>query len=177
MSKRAKFFSEIDILFEVHLLLSAFRTKYINIHFPVKKHRYIIIYFVGEHSQGKKKMREWKVSAAESIYPIDIKSLQNRLLKVCYVPATSARLPRVRFFFFFLFLLLQPLTVLIKQTRQAVHAVKQSVFLYVYDLPRGFSTTFCPSVCISFAFSAWVLLEPETNSTFLHLAEYLWCLC
>jgi len=77
MSKRAKFFSEIDTLFEVHLLLSAFKTKYINIHFPMKKHRYIIIYFVGEHSQGKKKMKEWKVSAAESIYPIDIESLQN----------------------------------------------------------------------------------------------------
>jgi hypothetical protein len=28
---------------------------------------------------------------------IDIKSLQNRLLKVCYVPATSAGLPRLLF--------------------------------------------------------------------------------
>jgi hypothetical protein len=28
---------------------------------------------------------------------IDIKSLQNRLLNVCYVPATSARLPRLLF--------------------------------------------------------------------------------
>ncbi len=55
---------------------------------------------------------------------IDIESLQNRLLKVCYVPATSASLPRVRFFFSFLFLLLQPLTVLIKQTRW----LKQSIF-------------------------------------------------
>ncbi len=34
---------------------------------------------------------------------IDIESLQNRLLKVCYVPATSASLPRVSFFFSFLF--------------------------------------------------------------------------
>jgi hypothetical protein len=48
---------------------------------------------------------------------IDIESLQNRLLKVCYVPATSASLPRVSFFFSLLFLLLQPLTVLMKQTR------------------------------------------------------------
>ncbi len=48
---------------------------------------------------------------------IDIESLQNRLLKVCYVPATSASLPRVSFYFSFLFLLLQPLTVLMKQTR------------------------------------------------------------
>ncbi len=61
----------------------------------------------------------------KSVEAIDIKSLQNRLLKVCYVPATSAGLPRVSFFFSFLFLLLQPLTVLMKQTRHAVHAVKQ----------------------------------------------------
>ncbi len=46
---------------------------------------------------------------------------QNRLLKVCCVPATSAGLPRVSFFFSFLFFLLQwPFTVLIKQTRHAV---------------------------------------------------------
>ncbi len=45
------------------------------------------------------------------------------MLKVCYVPATSASLPRVSFFFSFLFLLLWPLTVLMKQTRcsQAVY--------------------------------------------------------
>jgi hypothetical protein len=54
----------------------------------------------------------------------DIESLQNRLLKVCYVPVTSAGLPRVSFFFSFLFLLLRPLTVLMKQTRQAAHAIK-----------------------------------------------------
>ena len=35
--------------------------------------------------------------------PIDIESLQNRLLEVCYVPATSTSLPRVSFFFSFLF--------------------------------------------------------------------------
>ncbi len=61
---------------------------------------------------------------------IDIKSLINRLLKVCYVPATSAGIPRVSFFFTFLFLLLQPL---MKQTRLLVHAIKQSIFLDVYD--------------------------------------------
>jgi hypothetical protein len=48
---------------------------------------------------------------------IDIESLQNRLLKVCYVHITSAGLPRLLF-------LLQLLTVLMKQTRQAVHAIK-----------------------------------------------------
>ncbi len=63
---------------------------------------------------------------------IDIESLQNRLLKFCYVPATRAGLPRVSFFFSFLFLLLWPLTVLMKQTRQMVCAVKQSIFLDVY---------------------------------------------
>jgi len=59
---------------------------------------------------------------------IDIESLQNRLLKICCVPATSAGLPMVSFFF----LLQWPFTVLIKQTRQAVPAVKQSIFLDVY---------------------------------------------
>jgi hypothetical protein len=68
----------------------------------------------------------------KSVEAIDIESLQNRLLKVCYVPATSAGLPRVSFFFSFLFLLLQHLTVLMKQSRQAVNAVKQSTFLDVY---------------------------------------------
>jgi hypothetical protein len=67
-----------------------------------------------------------------SLMPIDIESLPNRLLKVCNVLATSAGLPRVSFFFSFLFLLLQPLTVLMKQTRQAVRDVKQSIFLDVY---------------------------------------------
>ncbi len=64
--------------------------------------------------------------------PIDIESLQNRLLKICYMPATSAGLPRVSFFFSFLFLVLRPLTVVMKQTRQAVRAVTQSIFLDVY---------------------------------------------
>jgi hypothetical protein len=53
---------------------------------------------------------------------------QNRLLKVCCVPATNAGLPRVSFFFSFLFLLQWPFIVLIKQTRQAVHIVKQSIY-------------------------------------------------
>jgi hypothetical protein len=53
---------------------------------------------------------------------IDIKSPQSRLLKVCYVPTTSAGLNRVLF-------LLQPLTVLMKQTRQVVCAIKQPILL------------------------------------------------
>ncbi len=51
----------------------------------------------------------------------DIESLQNRLLKVCYVPATSAGLR--------LLYLLWPLKVLKKQTRQAAHAINQSILL------------------------------------------------
>ncbi len=35
---------------------------------------------------------------------IDIESLQNRLLKVCYVPTTSVGLPKLCFFFFFILL-------------------------------------------------------------------------
>jgi hypothetical protein len=53
---------------------------------------------------------------------IDIESLQNRLLKACYVPATSAGLNRPLF-------LLWLLTVLMKQTRQVVRTVKQSILL------------------------------------------------
>jgi hypothetical protein len=67
----------------------------------------------------------------------DIKSHKNRLLKVCYVPATSTDLPRVSFFFSLSFLLLQLLTVLMKQTRQAVRAIKQSIFLDVYGAGSG----------------------------------------
>ncbi len=43
---------------------------------------------------------------------------QNRLLKVCYVPNTSASLSRLLF-------LQWPLTVLMVQTRQAVRTIKQ----------------------------------------------------
>ncbi len=53
-----------------------------------------------------------------------ILKVQNRLLKVCYVPGTSAILSRLLFLF-----LRWPLTVLMKQTRQAVRAFKQSVLL------------------------------------------------
>jgi hypothetical protein len=62
---------------------------------------------------------------------IDIEGLQNRLLKVCYVPATSASLPRLSFFSSFF--LLWPLAVLMKhQGRQYVPfigAIKQSILL------------------------------------------------
>jgi len=58
---------------------------------------------------------------------VEIESVQNRLLNVCYVPATSASLNKLLSFF-----LLRLLTVLMKQTRQEVHAVKQSIYLDVY---------------------------------------------
>jgi len=54
-----------------------------------------------------------------------LKVSQHRLLKVCYVPATSAGLSRL-FFFSFLW---WPLTVLMKQARQAVCAFKQSILV------------------------------------------------
>jgi hypothetical protein len=50
------------------------------------------------------------------------------LVKFCYVPATSADLPRA--------FLLWPLTVLARQRRQAVHAIKQSIFLDVYGIDK-----------------------------------------
>ncbi len=70
----------------------------------------------------------WSVKACQRqtlvywTHSMDIESLQNRLLKVWYVPILALVL--IGFFF-----LLQPLTVLIKQTRQAVHAIKQSILL------------------------------------------------
>jgi hypothetical protein len=57
---------------------------------------------------------------------IDIERRKNRLPKFFYVPATSAAHNRLLF-------LLRPFTVLMKQTRQAVCAVKQSIFLDVYE--------------------------------------------
>jgi len=54
---------------------------------------------------------------------IDIER-KTRLLKVCNVPATSAT-----FLAFFLFFLLWPLTVLMRQTRQAVCDINQSIFI------------------------------------------------
>jgi hypothetical protein len=54
------------------------------------------------------------------------------VLKVCYVPATSAGLPRLLF-------LLRPLTVLMKQTRQVVRAIGQSILLRClwFETSRG----------------------------------------
>ncbi len=63
------------------------------------------------------------------------------------MPATSAGLPRVSFLFSFLFLLMQPLTVLMKQTRQAEHAVKQSIFLDVYAQALQANSRLAQKVC------------------------------
>ncbi len=60
---------------------------------------------------------------SSQVRSIDIER-KNRLLKVWYVPTTSTT-----FLAFFPFFLLWPLTVLMKQTRQVVCAVKQSIFL------------------------------------------------
>ncbi len=53
---------------------------------------------------------------------IDIERKQNRLLKVCYVPATSVASSEA-------FSLMHSITVLMRQTRQAVCAINQSTFL------------------------------------------------
>ena len=53
------------------------------------------------------------------------RKMKNRLLKFCYVPATSAAHNRLIFFLF----LLQSFTVLMKQTRQAVRIIKQVYIL------------------------------------------------
>ncbi len=58
----------------------------------------------------------------ESVGAIDIEWRKNRLLKFCYVPVTSAAHNRLLF-------LLWLFTVLMKQTRQAVCAVKQSIYI------------------------------------------------
>ncbi len=63
-------------------------------------------------------------SLFHSAQAINIERRKNRLLKFCYVSATSAAHNRLLFFSF----LLRLFTVLMKQTRQAVHAVKQSIF-------------------------------------------------
>ncbi len=47
---------------------------------------------------------------------------KNRLLKVCYVPTTSTGLARLLF-------LLQSFTVLMRQTRQVVRIINQSILL------------------------------------------------
>jgi hypothetical protein len=62
-----------------------------------------------------------KASIVVTVTCIDIESLQNRLLKVCYVPATSTGLPRVSFFFSFLFLLLWLLTVQANKAGSTCH--------------------------------------------------------
>jgi hypothetical protein len=68
---------------------------------------------------GRKKMKNCEYARHR------YRKSQNRLLEVCCVPATSAGLPMVSFFFF---LLQWPFTVLIKQTRQAVRAIKQYTY-------------------------------------------------
>jgi hypothetical protein len=45
----------------------------------------------------------WECMVSGRVITIDIESHQNRLLKVCYLPAASAGFPRVSFFFSFFF--------------------------------------------------------------------------
>ncbi len=64
---------------------------------------------------------------------------KNRLLKVCYVPATTA----ASFKAFFLFIILQPFTVLMRHTRQAVRAIKQFISLDVYGASAPYHLLGC----------------------------------
>jgi len=87
---------------------------------------------------------------------IDIEMCKNRLLTFCYVPATSSAHNRLLFFSF----LLQPFTVLMKQTRQAVRAIKKSIFLDVYDHDRK-RTVY------------WTMLAYSNNYDFFKLELFL----
>ncbi len=71
------------------------------------------------HTQHSKQDNVWSLAI------IDIERRKNRLLKFCYVPVTSAAYNRLLF-------LLRLFTVLMKQTRQVVCTVKQSILLDVY---------------------------------------------
>jgi len=68
---------------------------------------------------------------------------KNRLLKVCYVPATSASFPMLLFF-------AAAINIIIKQTRQVVHTIKQSIlFRCLWSNPSIFFPTksnICKSV-------------------------------
>ncbi len=87
-------------------------------------------------------------------FAIDIESLRNWLLKVCYVTPTRAHLPRLLF-------LLRPLTVLIKQTRQAVCTIKQSILLRcLCILWNGFLVKWVPGRGLE---------RRESGKTVLHL--------
>ncbi len=55
-----------------------------------------------------------------NVSSIDIESLQNRFIEVCYVPITSASRNRLHFFYFFD----AAINSTKKQTRQAVHSIK-----------------------------------------------------
>ncbi len=97
--------------------------------------------------------------------PIDIERCKNRLLKFCYVPATSAAHIRLLF-------LLQPFAVLMKQTRQAVCAVKQSIFLDVYAstlffiiFQGGGAITFLISFFLQFPFTLYCQRKDVSNFT------------
>ncbi len=71
------------------------------------------------------KMRFFEFLLSAWLCPVRWKGIdierKNRLLKVCYVTTTSAA--------FLASYLLQPLTVLMRQTKQPVRAINQSIFL------------------------------------------------
>ncbi len=96
---------------------------------------------------------------------------QNRLLKVCCVPATSAGLPRVSFFFSFLFLLQWPFTLLIKQTRQAVCAVKQSIYSQM-----SMGVCYTPNCTPPLGAACRVLFSGMQLLKIMHSTNAAWCM-
>jgi hypothetical protein len=83
-----------------------------------------ILIFVFSNSNPNPKLLISNIAITLHGRTIDIEITKNRLLKVCYVPATSTG-----FQGFFVLFLMQPLTVLRKQTRHAGRAIKQSILL------------------------------------------------
>jgi len=92
---------------------------YLNFMFRKIKDLFTQQKFCGNNAIMQQRLTTYYVLA------IEIESLLKRLLKVCYVPATSANLKRLLFSLF----LLRPLTVLMKQTRQVVYIIKMSIAL------------------------------------------------
>ncbi len=59
---------------------------------------------------------------------IDIKSLQNRLLRVCYVPASSPGLSRVSLLFSLLFFVAAAINITNEANKAGSTGVKQSIY-------------------------------------------------
>jgi hypothetical protein len=88
------------------------------------------------HKNFKRKFKEKNISGCIVKQNKYFQSIDIKIKNKVYVPATSAFSSKAFFFSF----LPQPFTVLTRQTRQAVCAIKQSISLDVYSFnpSRGF---------------------------------------